>query len=143
MTGTTVVALSLALVGCSSADDSSQANAQPTTAASAAGAVTTQVCATADAANKAFVSTMSAASDSKGVVPPAEVKKALNQFAAQLAAINAADPKVATALKDWRAGASALAAEADPINANGDAYSKAGDHMQALCKAAVAPSPSS
>jgi hypothetical protein len=65
----------------------------------------------------------------------------LSQFATQLGAVNASDPEMAGALKDWAAGASALAAEADPINANGDAYSKAGDHMQALCKAVAAPAP--
>lgn len=150
MTGASVIALSLALVGCgSSTDDATQTNAQATptattaaatatatSAGAAAGAEDKQICATADVAKKTFVSTLAKVVDGNGVVPPAEFRRALTELSDQLATINAADVKMATALKDLGASASALAGKADPINADTSAYEKAGDRFEALCKSA-------
>ena len=96
------------------------------------------ICQAAEVAKKALVATVSAGTDSSGNVPPATAKKALTDLSDALTKMAAAggSSQLATIAGQVGTEAKKLAATPDPLKADDDAFTKAGNRFDAACKAA-------
>jgi hypothetical protein len=145
-----VAAVLLAVSGLSLAacGDPDTTRAAPTTSAAPAPAASSSapvilddlaLCKAADGVKTALASSLAAAVNGDGQVPPALAQQAMAQTAQALtaAAGTGANSKVAVALQHLSTEAAKAAASADPMKAvDGTAFTKAGEEFDAACKAA-------
>lgn len=143
-----VVALSAGACGSAETSGGSTAapppSAAPSSAAAAAGVGKAETCRAVDKAKADFGKTV-AGTITAGADGTAEYKKGLTDLGTQLeaAAGQTGDAALAATLKDVAAGSRALAASADPLEADGAAFEKAGEKLEALCKNSAAPASAS
>ncbi|SNT03391.1 hypothetical protein [Actinoplanes regularis] len=141
----------LSLAACSDDKKSDAGAATPATAAASAPAATTAAAAASGASDKEICEGVNKAGEAmkadliaamakaNGELPPvADVKKLLGAFNTAVLAVTPADStsKAGVAALQMAADSTKIAAAADPITAMEDpAYEKAGNDLEAACKA--------